>query len=1175
MGVVYRAQQLDADREVAIKLLNSESLDDESTARFYREFKLLSRLTHPNIVIVYGLALDDDKRPYAISEFVEGSTLRSLLSKQGRLTWELAASIVSQLCGALEYVHKEDIVHRDLKPENIMLVDKPHPFFVKLLDFGVARLTTSTQSSSQKLTWTGQLLGSPQYMSPEQVEGRVDARSDIYALACIFYELIAGEPLFNADTAMGMVFKQKSEDPTSRIRAMQKLAPFKLRAILLKALSKNPEDRFQTMDELAAEIRDLQLSPGGYEEQAQSHSKAPSLKLLTLLACVFVIAFGAFFYQKNKGAGMGSKQVSSKKKDPAVLKDLYAQLRAEPDAAKRFVRLNELASLSKNTNSVELRMEVLNELASLAAAEAALPYALEMEETLKTSGQKLSKKSRQDWTLRTIYELCQAHLGRNDATKTLELLKEKRSWILANDGTGECAAHMLVAKVKAYKQLSRIEGVYACVDEFRKMLKETWGFPVKGSSEIFVYAIGANLDLNGSSEKRKEIIDDFLQVLAKTEPSYGIIRCAHDSVSIASDLVSHGREDEAKSLIHNARTLIESREAMLRGDFELFSVYCRLLSIEKSYNPSLRKPRVLSAAETDFLEKDKLEGQLTDQTKNLARVIYNFDGERAANVILQAAKERLSEKQALEACSNLSPCSFLMDEIVESLTLNFPEVERISFENAFIQAAKSQVEPKCQLRASELLEWNISHLLEYRRPGEARRLCRELLANWQEKNLYGTEALSRVLFATIRVTRDNTSNIELSYFRKLQDLILKQMHELSYSLDAERGFEFAVALNRLVFCLTEYDLFEEPRDLRIKGKAFLKKHGVLTDEAELVLMQGEAETFRVSEGKKHVQEFKDFTKRFVDFSKTLSFSKKGTVDDFFSVVLGFYRRFPYLGLTEEPFSFYDDLRKATSVQSAKNPAIELAIIDCFSDFVDETPTKVTAPDKLATDYLRALTANLEAHRSTQASIGLAVLRISMILAGNKKEAEAVAFMQNVRLVFEKTDNFTDENRLEWLCYCLELCQATHSSKDQDLALQGLKELAAKKDTNDIVRASALYLVARTLDGRNQRRAAMEQALLACKLFSTVGDTDRDGRRYKAFCLLSSLYTGSHEPNRSRQALLVCLRLSDRFRPGDTDNIAFIASYVARHFEAAGFPEKVAQTNSHKRDSEYLQRLLSR
>lgn len=271
MGAVYRARQLDAGREVALKFLKAEEkYDDETIKRFFREFKLLSSLSHPNIVTIYGMALDADSVPFAVCEFLEGTNLKKVLANEKHLSWQRTVKIALQICNAMQYVHESGIVHRDLKPENVMLLDRPEPDFVKVVDFGLSRIFFDNYEESKKITVTGQLVGTANYMSPELISQKADARSDIYSLGCIMFEMLAGEFLFEADTAVGVIYKHCNENPRPRFFSIKSAVPKKLIDVLTKSLVKDPEQRYASMKDLAADLNELSENP--VELQPVKHS---------------------------------------------------------------------------------------------------------------------------------------------------------------------------------------------------------------------------------------------------------------------------------------------------------------------------------------------------------------------------------------------------------------------------------------------------------------------------------------------------------------------------------------------------------------------------------------------------------------------------------------------------------------------------------------------------------------------------------------------------------------------------------------------------------------------------------------------------------------------------------------------------------------------------------------
>ncbi len=319
MGDVYRATQVDVGRDVALKLLRSDSIgDDETVKRFYREFKILSRLQHSHIVTIYGLALDEQNVPYAVCEFIEGRSLRSVL-QQGALDWQRACKLLIQICDAMQYAHEQQVVHRDLKPDNIMLLDKPEADFVKIIDFGLSRAAIVELDESQKLTFTGQLLGTPNYMSPEMTPNSLKA--EIYSLGCIMFEMLAGEFLFDADTAVGTLYLHANTDPATRFGKI-KAAPFALYHVMKKALAKSPDERYASMKDFQKSLEEIMKDPSNIIAGAafNEHKRAPlriNTKLLVgALIVTSILAIGSLAPRKNENVSKMSEGFGSLKYTP-------------------------------------------------------------------------------------------------------------------------------------------------------------------------------------------------------------------------------------------------------------------------------------------------------------------------------------------------------------------------------------------------------------------------------------------------------------------------------------------------------------------------------------------------------------------------------------------------------------------------------------------------------------------------------------------------------------------------------------------------------------------------------------------------------------------------------------------------------------------------------------------
>jgi serine/threonine-protein kinase len=261
MGSVYKAAQPAMNRMVAIKILHPKLAGRKDlTSRFRREARAMSQLTHPNTVKVFMFGeLEDDGSLYIVMELLEGRNLNQTVRKEGPLPAERAIPVLIQVCGALQEAHDLGIVHRDLKPENIFLGKQGGiSDFPKVLDFGLAKVTErQMQPGSVILTQEGMVFGTPEFMSPEQAQGRtLDARSDIYSLAVILYETLTGKLPFTARTPMEYIQKHVIEPPIALAeRVPERKFDRGLEQVLAKALSKKPDERYQTAAEFAEALR--------------------------------------------------------------------------------------------------------------------------------------------------------------------------------------------------------------------------------------------------------------------------------------------------------------------------------------------------------------------------------------------------------------------------------------------------------------------------------------------------------------------------------------------------------------------------------------------------------------------------------------------------------------------------------------------------------------------------------------------------------------------------------------------------------------------------------------------------------------------------------------------------------------------------------------------------------
>jgi len=249
MGVVYKAKDPLIDREVAIKTINlslAQEEREEYEARFYQEAKAAGRLSHPNIVTIYDVGRTDDIA-YIAMEYLQGRELRDILNDNRILPIAQVIDIISQVALGLSYAHEHEIVHRDIKPSNVMVIRDGH---VKITDFGIARM-----ASAAVRTQTGMVLGSPKYMSPEQVMGKLtDQRSDIFSLGVMLYEMLTGQAPFMGENVNAIMYQTLNASPAAP-STMNVDVPEMLNFIVAKALAKDLDSRYQNARDLANDLR--------------------------------------------------------------------------------------------------------------------------------------------------------------------------------------------------------------------------------------------------------------------------------------------------------------------------------------------------------------------------------------------------------------------------------------------------------------------------------------------------------------------------------------------------------------------------------------------------------------------------------------------------------------------------------------------------------------------------------------------------------------------------------------------------------------------------------------------------------------------------------------------------------------------------------------------------------
>src|SRR5262245_24764019 len=297
MGEVYRARDTRLDRTVALKVLPSHLAESpESRQRFEREARAISALSHPHICTLHDVGREDGVA-YLVMEYLEGETLADRL-KRGALPIDLALRHGAEIADALDRAHRQGIVHRDLKPGNVMLTKEG----AKLLDFGLAKVRSARpgDESDPTLTEAGRLLGTPRYMAPEQVEGKEpDARTDIFALGNVLYEMVTGQKAVPGKSAASIASTILTSDPPP-ISAVRPSTPPALDRAVAMCLAKDPGDRWQSARDLAAELRWIGEAAGGPAVTAGKRRERAAWAATALAAAVLGVAGGWALWRRRE-----------------------------------------------------------------------------------------------------------------------------------------------------------------------------------------------------------------------------------------------------------------------------------------------------------------------------------------------------------------------------------------------------------------------------------------------------------------------------------------------------------------------------------------------------------------------------------------------------------------------------------------------------------------------------------------------------------------------------------------------------------------------------------------------------------------------------------------------------------------------------------------------------------
>jgi len=391
MGAVYRAVHVLMQKVVAIKVLNPEMIEHpEARARFEREAKAAARIAHRNVCTATDFGSTEEGRFFLVMEYMEGESLEAVIARSAPIEPRRVLALADQICQALARAHDLGIVHRDLKPENILLIEEEGEEVIKILDFGIAKMTGDGIRDEPALTQAGAIYGTPRYMAPEQIlSPNIDHRADLYSLGVILYAMLTGNLPFDAPQSAEILKMHLSAEPMS-LRAMAPTAeiPPRLNRAVLKLLSKKPDDRFasaalvrEELAQIASELKQRSYAPGFWESIARKMESWPRAVRIMLFLVLVGLGIGGLVFGVSKAGLLDWADLESRAREYFIHAErpLFSVLRSKKLSPKdRALRQSQL------TQEIA-RFEALPELRSAMAAFQAKNYkeAQSLLETLR------------------------------------------------------------------------------------------------------------------------------------------------------------------------------------------------------------------------------------------------------------------------------------------------------------------------------------------------------------------------------------------------------------------------------------------------------------------------------------------------------------------------------------------------------------------------------------------------------------------------------------------------------------------------------------------------------------------------------------------------------------------------------------------------------------------------